>query len=276
MVVAWLYGFLITWISLKVMSNVGPGNDAHAYWRVWQVPPDAVYAIAPGEVDAFNYSPAFAQATWPLAQLPWPVFGVTFSVAALLAFVYLLRPLGWRLAAPLLLCCTPEIFSGNIFWALALVAVVTVRPGARPSSAAWWSAVLLTKVTPALGPVWFALRRQWAHLAWSVAATVAVVAVSWVLSPDLWRAWFAFLLDQERSTQVVGSTAFGPLAVRLPLALALLVWGALTDRPWTLPCAMAMATPVTGLAAFTVLAAIPRLREPAPPVSAPVARVIRT
>lgn len=276
MVVAWAYGGLITWISLMVMSHVGPGNDAHAYWRVWQVPRDAVYSIAPGEVDAFNYSPAFAQATWPLAQLPWPVFGVLFTLAATATFVHLLRPLGWRLAVPLLLCCTPEIFSGNVFWALALVAVVTLRPGARPATAALWSVVLLTKVTPALGPLWFALRREWARLGWSVAATIAVVAVSAALSPDLWRDWIAFLLDQERSTEAVGSRAFGPLAVRLPLALALVVWGARTDRVWTVPLAMALATPVIGLASFTVLAAIPRLRGADAPVGAPVAPVSRS
>ncbi|RYB95509.1 DUF2029 domain-containing protein [Nocardioides oleivorans] len=260
--VAWLYAIMLVWVTVDITSDVGPGHDAHAYWRVWQVPRSEVYATTPGYLDAFNYSPAFAQAIWPLAQLPWPVFGTLWSLGALLAFVYMLSPLGWRLALPLVLCCAQEIVSGNIFWVLALVVVASARPGAGPAGASWWSVVLLTKVTPALGPLWYALRRQWPQLACSVGATLVVVAVSAAVSPDLWRDWTAFLLDNAQGTAGVGSTALGPLAVRLPIALALLGWGALTDRVWTLPLAMALATPVAGPAAFTMLAAIPRLRRP--------------
>ncbi|UFN45614.1 glycosyltransferase family 87 protein [Nocardioides okcheonensis] len=263
LVVAWAWAVVLTWFALLVMADTGPGFDSHAYWRAAQGALDgSIYGVAPGGRDAFNYSPAFVQVLWPLAQLPWPVFATGWALAALAAFTWLLWPLGPRYVVPLVLCCTPEILSGNIFWLMALVVVAAARPGARPGGAAAWALVALTKVTPALGPLWHALRREWRSLAWSVASTLVVVAVSVVASPALWADWLDFLTRHERSTGIVGAAAFGPLVVRLPLALAVLVWGALTDRRWALPAAMALATPVAGPAAFTMLAAVPRLREP--------------
>lgn len=266
LVVCWGYAALLTGFSLQIMNDIRPGNDSHAYWRAARGAWDAsTYAISPGYVDAYNYSPAFVQAIWPIAQLPWPAFGTLWSVAACAAFVWLLWPLGVRYVIPLVLCCSPEILSGNVFWLLALAAVASARPGARHHGAAAWAFVVLTKVTPALGPLWHALRREWRSLAWSVAATAGVVAVSVLVSPGLWAEWISFLARNERSTETVGSPilgpVFGPIVVRLPLALVLLAWGALTDRRWALPLAMAIVTPVAGPAAFTMLAAIPRLRQ---------------
>jgi hypothetical protein len=256
----WLAGLLLAWISVSVMQSTRLGQDSHAYWNAvrgdWQ---STLYSIPPAHLDAYNYSPAFAQLLRPVADLPWTVFGCLWSLAATLTFVYLLRPLGWRWVPPLVLCCSPEILSGNVFWVLALVVAVACHKNSRPATAALWSCVALTKLTPALGPVWYAARREWRHLAWSVAGTVAIVAVSAAVGPDLWSRWVAFVLENEDSTGVVGSSAFVPLVARLPIAVILVLWGAVTDRRWTLPLAMAVATPVAGPAAFTLLAAIPRL-----------------
>src|SRR5450759_2725088 len=49
------------------------GADSHAYWMAVRFP-QTWYANPPGYRDAFLYSPAFAQALWPLGQLPWPAF----------------------------------------------------------------------------------------------------------------------------------------------------------------------------------------------------------
>jgi len=38
-------------------------DSAHAYWNVWRVGP---YSLPPGSVDAFNYTPAFAEVIYPL------------------------------------------------------------------------------------------------------------------------------------------------------------------------------------------------------------------
>ena len=52
-----------------------------------------------------------------------------------------------------------------------------------------WSFILLTKVTPGIGLVWFAARREWRHLAIALGFTGALVAVSLVLEPQLWVDW---------------------------------------------------------------------------------------
>ena len=52
-----------------------------------------------------------------------------------------------------------------------------------------------------------------------------------------------------------------PLVVRFPLALALAVVAARTNRAWLLPVAMVLASPVVGWGTFALLAAIPRLRQ---------------
>lgn len=260
----WMAGLVLTWIMVRLMLETRLGQDSHAYWAAWRGDwRSEMYDIAPGFVDAYNYSPAFAHLVWPLAQLPWPVFGVLWSLAALTGLTYLLLPLGWRWTLPLLLCCSQEVLSGNVFWVLALVVAAGLRPTA--TSGALWVFPFLTKVTPALGPIWFAARREWRPFLASAAATAVVVAVSFAIDPDLWRQWLAFVVDNEASTHQVGWVLMPPLAYRLPVAVVLTVWGARTDRRWTVPVAMALATPVTGIAAFTVLAAIPRLvRDPAP------------
>jgi hypothetical protein len=238
----------MAWLTWQ---GVPPGLDSHAYWAAWS---GDMYGRPPNTMDAYLYSPAFAQALWPLAQLPWPVFGVVWAAATVAALIYLLAPLGWRWVAPLLLICSPEVVSGNVFWLLALVAVFGIR---HPYL---WAFPLLTKLTPGLGPLWFAVRREWRNVAISASATVLVVAVSYALSPNLWVQWVDFLVEHAASSSSrVGATAAPPLLVRLPIALSLLVLTALTDRLWGLPLAMVLVTPVAGIAALTILAAVPRL-----------------
>ena len=252
--VTWLLGLALTYLSWLDMGDGLLGRDSHAYWAAWQGP--GLYANPPGSLDAFNYSPAFAQLVWPLAQLPWPVFGVVWALATVAGLVVLLRPLGWRWVPPLLLCCTPEIASGNVFWVLALVAAYGLRHPAL------WTFPLLTKLTPGLGPVWFAVRREWRPLAVSLAVTAAIVVASYAVAPAAWADWLDFLGDHSgRTADPVGTALLPPLLVRLPVALGLVVWGARSDRRWVLPVAMVLATPVTGIAALTILTAIPRLRQ---------------
>jgi hypothetical protein len=47
--------------------------------------------------------------------------------------------------------------------------------------------------------------------------------------------------------------------VRLPLAVAVVAWGALTDRRWTVPVAAFLALPVIWPSGFALLAAVPPL-----------------
>lgn len=253
--VMWILAVASLMSSIAIVAVFGLGADSHAYWLAWQGG-GSLYDRGPTEPDAFLYSPAFAQAFWPLAQLPFPVSCIVFTLAPAVAFWWLLRPLPSRLAIPFWLMTTPEIVTGNVFWLLALCAVWGVR---HPS---WWVVAAFTKITPFLGPVWFAVRREWASLAVCLLAAACVGAVSYVLDPGAWHDWTAFLLRNHSGSQgPIGDVL--PLAVRLPVAVAVVVWGAASDRIWVLPAAMVLATPVLAIASFTMLTALPRLRAEA-------------
>ncbi len=260
-VMVWLVAVLTVNLCVELVRKLGLGWDSHAYWLAWRGP---MYDAAPNTVDAFLYTPAFAQLFWPLAQLPWPVAcAVTVALPAF-ALAYLLRPLGVSWALPLWLIGLAETLSGNIFWLMALCALWGLN---RP----WlWAVPALTKVTPALGPVWFVARREWRNLGTSVAATVAVVAVSFVISPALWSQWFEFVTSHVGAAGAgLGSAWTLPLVARAPMAVAIVVWGALTNRRWALPVAMMVATPVTSIACWVLLAAIPRLVQADPSSASP-------
>ena len=69
-----------------------------------------------------------------------------------------------------------EIAGGNISLLLAVAIVWGFR---------WpwtWAFVLLTKITPGVGLLWFALRREWRQLAIALGATAAVAGG--VVRPD--------------------------------------------------------------------------------------------
>ena len=60
-----------------------------------------------------------------------------------------------------------EIAGGNISLLLALAIVAGFS---RPWT---WAFVILTKITPGIGLLWFALRREWRSLAIALGATAA-------------------------------------------------------------------------------------------------------
>ena len=94
---------------------------------------------------------------------------------------------------------------------------------------------------------------------------VALLAVSVLVSPGAWQDWFDFLREQRRRLLRAWSTcppwpSPSPWWSGFPLALVLVVVAARTDRPWLVPVAMVLASPVVGWGTFALLAAIPRLR----------------
>ncbi len=144
-----------------------------------------------------------------------------------------------------------EIHHGNIHILLAAAIVLGFRWPAT------WAFVLLTKVTPGVGLVWFAVRREWRRLAIALAVTGAIAGVSLVLEPQVWRSWVedSLLVTAEGSPLNQFSLPI-PLALRLPAAAILVAWGGLTDRPWTVPAAATLALPVLWPTGFAVLAAL--------------------
>jgi hypothetical protein len=247
----WIACGLVGYFAWGFLNNGVYGLDSHAYWLSGHR--TVLYGVPPGSVDAYLYSPAFATLIWPIAQLPWPTFLALWEFAEGAAFVWLLAPLGWRWGTPVFFLCMIEIVVGNIYAFLAVVAVIGIR---RP---AVWALPLLTKVTPGLGPVWFAARRDWRSLGWSIGCTVGVVGLSFVLAPHLWTAWLQFLVSNHGGGEWL-------LPLRLVGALGLTVFAARTQRQWLLAPAMLLATPmvVTGWMDLTILAAIPRLLQNEP------------
>jgi hypothetical protein len=252
--------FLVLAVYLAIRAVLmcgwyGIGWDAHAYYVAWS---GGLYEALPTSVDAYNYSPLFAQVIWPLTFLPWAVFCAVFVGAAGAGIAWLVRPLPLVLAVGAWLACLPEILSGNIFWLLAVMAVVGFS---HPSA---WCVAAFTKISPCVGPVWFLVRGEWRQLASFAASALALLMISVLLSPQAWLDWVDFLrASAGDSSGLVYLSPFAvpfPLVLRVPLALAVVVFAARTDRPWLVPVSMLLASPVIGWGSFALLAAIPRLR----------------
>ena len=235
------------------------GFDAFAYWSVNL---DHPYARVAGELGAFPYTPIAARLFVPAALLSWPAFWWLWTaiMAGTVAW------LGWRWAL-LVLAFPPvalELYHGNIH----LLIAVAIALGFRYP---WtWAFVLVTKVTPGVGLLWFAVRREWRNLGIAIGVTAALVAISLAIDGRLWREWIIEGLLPVAAGPVQQFYVGIPLPIRLPAAAALVAWGARTDRPWTVPAAAAVALPVLWLSGLSILAAIPAIGRLRPdPLSAP-------
>ena len=125
-----------------------------------------------------------------------------------------------------------------------------------------WALTWLTKVTPGIGSLWFAFTRKWRSLALAVGSTALIVLVSFALAPHLWADWVASLIGNVGRPTGMRADAV-PLVVRLAVAVAVLAWGARTNRLWTIPVAVFLAAPTIWPGSVAVLAAAfsPRLRH---------------
>jgi hypothetical protein len=203
-------------------------------------------------IGAYPYSPAFAQLVYPLNLLPWPVFVAAWT-AILIGAVYLLT--GPELLLLGLVVGAMEIAGGNVSLLLALAIVTGFR---------WpwtWALVLLTKITPGVGLLWFALRREWRHLGIALGATAGVVAVSFVLLPDAWRDWIELLAANTGKGGTWAAVPI-PLLVRGPIGVALIAWGAPRNQRWTVPVGAMMALPALWYGSLSMLLAVIPLTTP--------------
>jgi len=240
--------------GIAILAVGGParqtlGADAYAYWAV---DIDHPYAQTVGSIGAFLYSPVIARLFAPAALLPWPAFWALW-LALLVATVVWLggRRVLLVLAFPPVLI---ELYYGNV----NLLIAAAIALGFRYPAA--WAFVLLTKVTPGVGLLWFAVRREWRSLAIALGATAGLVAVSLLVDGRLWPDWIA---TAGRAAPPAGQTLEVPLWIRLPIAAALVAWGARTDRRWTVVVGATIALPVLWLATATsVLAALAAIDRP--------------
>ena len=214
------------------------GWDAHVYWSAsLSHPYVASMAGAAGAPGAYLYSPAFRQAIEPLALLSWPTFHAIWEAVLIGLVIAMSGPFAILiLFNPIMLI---ELQAGNIHVLLAAAIVLGFRYPAT------WAFVLLTKVTPGVGILWFLVRREWRNLGLVIGGTALVVAASALLGPGLWVQWVQSLASNAAipASDYTGAIG-GPLWLRGPLAAALVVWGGLTNRRWTVPLAATLAIPL--------------------------------
>jgi hypothetical protein len=233
----------------------GPGTDATSYWSFSLAQPYAAATRSLTGTDAFRYSPPLAYVFLPFHALPFNGFRMLWVA---IEFVCLLALVPWRWALALVAVypvVALELSSGNIHLLMALAVAVSFR------FPAVWSFLILTKVTPGIGLLWFAVRREWRSLGIAVGTTLAIALVSYVTAPGLWQQWAA-MLHADLSLSITGHVfAFVPvpLWVRLPPAILLVVWGARRDQPWTLAVAVTLALPTIWLQSLSLLLALPSL-----------------
>jgi hypothetical protein len=226
----------------------GTGQDARCYWQATLAAP---YVHSDwNDPIAYVYSPAFLQLVSPLTALPWQAFMAAWTGILIATVRFLTGP---RLLAAGLLFpfAAMEVAGGNVSLLLAAAIVVGFRWPAA------WAIVLLTKITPGIGLLWFAVRREWRSLAIALGATAVIALVSFAILPDQWRTWIDVVIRNAAAGKSgTWASVPIPLWIRVPIAVVLVVWGARTDRRWAVPVAAMVALPALWYGGLSMLLAV--------------------
>jgi hypothetical protein len=249
-VVAGLLFFVYLFVVVAPQSAT-VGFDALSYWVYSIADP---YRLVHGTMGSFVYSPVAARLFQLDSLIPFWQFVWLWSAVLVATAIWLGgRRWLWVLAFPPVAF---ELYHGNVH----LLIAAAIALGFRYPAA--WSFVLLTKVTPGVGLIWFLVRREWRSLAIALGVTAMLVAVSLAVDFPLWQQWIdKELLVSLRQPPNQPQIAV-PLLLRLPAAALLVSWGGLTNRKWTVPVAAAVAMPVLWVSAFSVLAALLAIDRP--------------
>ncbi len=263
----------IVFVGLRVFA-IPPWADSVDAYAYWTTRTGNFYASAEtGQIGAYLYSPAFAQVLTPLVALPLALFTALWTAVNLAALWWLVG----RLALPLMLFLPIplEIISGNVHLLYAVAIVLGFRYPAT------WALMLLTKITPGIGVLWFVVRREWRAFAIAVGASVAIALVSFVLDRSAWEQWLALLREDlagagQGTIVTPGWYIAIPLLPRLVVAAAIVAIAAWRDLRWLVPVAVVLALPViwlNGLAVLTAMVPLWRLRVRSHEVAEPAADV---
>jgi hypothetical protein len=249
-VVAGLLFFVYLFVIVAPQSAT-VGFDALSYWVYSIADP---YKLVHGTMGSFVYSPVAARLFQLDSLIPFWQFVWLWSAVLVATAIWLGgRRWLWVFAFPPVAF---ELYHGNVH----LLIAAAIALGFRYPAA--WSFVLLTKVTPGVGLIWFLVRREWRSLAIALGVTAVLVAISLAIDFPLWQQWIdKELLVSLRQPPDQPQIAI-PLLLRLPAAALLVGWGALTNRKWTVPVAAAIAMPVLWVSAFSVLAALLAIGRP--------------
>lgn len=229
------------------VNQVAPVDTLH-YFQTGQMSTfyGTVWGAGEGAEAWYVYPPPFAYIVkalsfggWGQWLLLWTVvLAVSFSVVRWVGVAAVVIGFGSRLLLDNFKPISEpanHLTIGNI-QPLILAAVVL---GLRYP--AMWAIPLLTKIGPGVGLLWFVVRREWRNLAIALGVTGTIVAVSLVIDPKAWGDWVRFMLANVATPSPVPVVPI-PGWIRFPAAIALIVWGARTDRPWTLPIACGIAS----------------------------------
>ncbi len=256
-------------VLLFVWAHIGLNpwfNDAHNYWIAW-TKPEGLYGVPwLADTRSFVYSPAFAQAWWPVQFIPWSVAWAAWTALQLAALAWMVTPLGAVLALafpwPYLegfgTAVYATVSNGNpmVLAAAGITLAMTRHPG-------WWAVILLTKVSAGIGVLYHLLRGEWRVLASAAVITGAVVAVSVVIAPALWIEWIRDVLIPSAfhtgSAEALGKELFVPvpMPVRATVGLAVVLVAGWRGWPWLVPVGSFLALPDIHLGGFAVLVAAP-------------------
>jgi hypothetical protein len=253
-------------VYLYYLGHVYEG-DAYGYWQSVRWADLYGNAIASGSApQGYLYSPAFDQVLWPLLSLPWLLFHAIWLAALTAVMTWMALPwLACLLFATFLvpgidLLAVPRHYlsSGNIYLPMALAVAAGFR---------WpwtYSFLLLTKVTPGVGLLWFLVRREWRNLFIALAATGAVVIVSFAFSSNLWLDWINVLKSNAGNPEPSFALHLLPLVPRLAIAAAMTIVAARYNARWVVPIAAMIALPyIPDTALIMLLGAVPLLRRDA-------------
>src|SRR4029079_5762365 len=191
------------------------GFDALSYY-LYSI--DNPYWLAHGTMGSFVYSPIAARLFQFDALLPFWQF-LWLWRARLVGTVLWLggrRRWLWILAFPPVAL---ELYHGNVH----LLIAAAIALGFRYPAA--WVFAPVTQVTPRIGLLWFAGRREWRSLGIALGITAALVAVSLAFDFRLWQQWIARDLIRSFATPPSQPQLAIPLLLRLPAAAALVIWG---------------------------------------------------
>ena len=245
----WLTVAFMFVVVMPLASSLG--YDGHAYWSVDLTDIYGRAMESNWALGGFRYTPPIAFLFAPAEVLPWWLW--VWLYGALLVGTMTWLGGRWTLVVLALPPMALELYHQNVH----LLMAASIALGLRYPWA--WSFAILAKVTPGVGLIWFAVRREWRNLAIALGATLAFIAVTFAFAPDAWAEWWTQIV--AFSNRPAPFTApFLPL--RIGGAALLVGWGARTDRPWTVAVAATLALPsLSPLGVILALGAIPFLRR---------------
>ena len=222
-----------------------PPPDALIFWSAAQQPSFYAdvwaYTDQSGGGSLYVYPPPLAQI---LRIVPWGIWVFLWIWMLFLAFWAATRQ--WSI--PTFVISTTLAVTVGFGFVLANPATLTLVGNPQIAIAAvcvlgfrWpalWAFPILTKLSPGIGLLWFAARREWRSLAIGTGATLAVMIISVIVGPRDWLDFIRFATLNFGTPPPIPYVPI-PFLIRLPIAAALIIWGARTDRRWTVPVAVA-------------------------------------